>query len=69
MAPFEVLMRTFRTGLASPFKTNPTDMLQLINIELEDLDHEGRRSMERKKRRGFSFNFVAVRLLQTSQEM
>lgn len=64
MAPFEVLAQILRTGLPGQFEAKPTEMLQPINIELEELDHDGRRSMERRKKR-ISLRPVAVGLFGT----
>ena len=62
MATFHMLTKLFQTELASPFKAEPADMLQTINIELEELDHDGRRSTEKKRRR-YTIKPVAVSLL------
>lgn len=60
MATFDRLVKLFRTGLASPFEAEPTIMLPIINIELESLDHDGRRSSERRRGRSYA-KLLAVR--------
>lgn len=59
MAPFDIITKMFRSGLASPFEAETTNVLQLINIELEELDHDGRRSTEKRRRR-YAIKPVAV---------
>lgn len=51
MAHFDMLTKMFRTALASSPGIETANMLQLINIELEELDHDGRRSTEKKRKR------------------
>lgn len=60
MATFEVLNKLFRARLASLFNVEPSNLLPLVNIELEELDHDGRRSLERRRRR-HTMKPVAVR--------
>lgn len=50
MAPFEMLTRIFRVGLAKTLEPESAQLLQLINIELEELDHDGRRSLGRRRK-------------------
>jgi len=66
MATFEILTKLFCAGFAGPFETESTNILPLINIELEELDCDGRRSIE--KRRRFTIRPVAVRCSSLSQE-
>lgn len=61
MAPFDILTKMFRSGLATPLEAETTNVLQLINIELEELDHDGRRSTEKTRRR-YVIKPVVVRL-------
>lgn len=51
MTTFESLTKLFRDRLATPFDAEPTELLPPANIELEELDHDGRRSIERRRRR------------------
>lgn len=51
MLLLDMLTRTFRTQvLTNPFNVQPSIETLIINIELENLDREGRRSMERRRR-------------------
>jgi hypothetical protein len=59
MAPFTLLTKIFWSGSTQPFEVEPASMLQLINIELEELDHRGRRSTEKSRRR-YAFNPFVV---------
>jgi hypothetical protein len=51
MAPFDMLSKIFRTALAESSDLETEDMLQFINIELDELDHHGRRSTEKNRKR------------------
>ena len=51
MLLLDMFTRTFRAeGLSNPFDTEPSIETLVINIELEELDHDGRRSIERRRR-------------------
>src|SRR5690242_4946671 len=60
MATFDMLIKLFRTSPASHSNAEPPNLSPLITIELEDLDHNGRRSLERRRRR-YTMRPVAVR--------
>lgn len=51
MASLNILVNLFRTEFAYTICAESTDQMPVINIELEELDHSGRRSMERRRRR------------------
>ena len=51
MLLFDMFTRNFCTqGLINPFDAQPLIETLVINIELEELDHEGRRSIERRRK-------------------
>jgi hypothetical protein len=58
MATFDLIARLLSTGLAEPFEPQFPVLPLVINIELENLDRDGKRISERRKRS--SFKSVAV---------
>lgn len=50
MVPLNLLTKLFR-GESSPIDAEGSPAIRFINIELEELDHDGRRSVERRRRR------------------
>lgn len=65
MATFDMLIKLFRTLPASNSNAKPPNSSPLINIELEELDHNGRRNLERRRRR-YTMRPVAVRFCDLS---
>ncbi|XPS75630.1 hypothetical protein M3J09_007705 [Ascochyta lentis] len=51
MTPFHMVTSLFLSGLATISEPEHTGLLRLVNIELEDLDHNGRRSTENNRKR------------------
>ncbi|UPX16591.1 uncharacterized protein EKO05_0006982 [Ascochyta rabiei] len=66
MTPYDKLTGLFSSGLASTSEPKDSVLLQPVNIELEELDHDGRRSAERR-RKCLSIKPVAVRSFRTSK--
>lgn len=62
MASLAILTKIFRTGLVSSHEPAPSITLHVVNIELEELDHDGRRNCERRRRGRYMVKSVAVRL-------
>ena len=60
MATFDLIARLFGTGLAEPFESQLPVRSPVVNIELENLDRDGKRILERRRRGRSSFNPVAV---------
>lgn len=60
MTPIDILTKMFRTALASSFGRDHDEVFCFINIELETLDHRGRRSVERRRRRRRFIQFSTV---------
>lgn len=51
MLLLDLFIRNFRTqGLINPSDAQPSIEALVVNIQLQDLDHEGRRSIERRRR-------------------
>ena len=49
MATFDLIARLFGTGLAEPFELQVPVQSPVINIELENLDCDGKRCSKRRK--------------------
>lgn len=62
MAAFSNFVKLFRTELSCTVDMSSTDLVPVINIELEELGHSGRRSLERKRRRRL-VNPISVKFL------
>jgi hypothetical protein len=61
MAAFNLIARLLSTGLTEPFEPQLPVLPPAVNIELENLDRDGKRILERRKRSSFKPAAVGCR--------